>query len=167
MTISVRSIETRDIDDVLELNEAAIPAVNSLTRQEMLWFADNAACFRVALRKGSLAGFLIGLRPGLDYASRNYQWFCRRHADFGYVDRIVVAEAGRRLGIGSRLYADFAAALAGEVPVMTCEVNLSPPNPGSMAFHAREGFREVGRQHVEGGRKEVALMDKRLAHESH
>lgn len=164
MTVSIRSIESSDIDAVLALNESAVPAVNSLDRKEMRWFADHAPWYRVALREDRIVAFLIGLRPGLDYASDNYRWFCRHYPEFAYVDRVVVAEAGRRLGIGSRLYADFAAALDSEVPVMTCEVNLRPPNPSSLAFHEREGFRQVGRQETEGGAKEVALMEKRLVH---
>ena len=45
---------------------------------------------------------------------------------------------------------------------MTCEVNLRPPNPGSMAFHRAMGFDEVGTQNTEGGSKTVSLLVKRL-----
>jgi hypothetical protein len=35
--------------------------------------------------------------------------------------------------------------------VLTCEVNLRPPNEGSLRFHRRLGFREVGRQETPYG----------------
>ena len=30
------------------------------------------------------------------------------------------------------------------VPRITCEVNVEPPNPVSLKFHERRGFREIG-----------------------
>lgn len=151
-----------DLDDVLALNEAAVPNVNDLDREEMRWFAENAQYFRVAATGGDLAGFLIGLHPGLDYPSPNYQWFCARYPRFGYVDRVVVSPAARRRGVASQLYDDFASTLRGYVPLMTCEVNLRPANESSMAYHVRHGFKQVATQETEGGKKEVALMEKRL-----
>lgn len=68
--------------------------------------------------------------------------------------------AGR--GLGAVLYEDFAA--AGRrlgVPRLTCEVNLDPPNPGSLRFHERLGFVPVGIQ--EAGGKQVQLMARDLA----
>jgi predicted GNAT superfamily acetyltransferase len=41
---------------------------------------------------------------------------------------------------------------------VTCEVNLDPPNPRSLAFHERLGFREVGRQATKGGAFTVVLL---------
>jgi len=41
-------------------------------------------------------------------------------------------------------------------------VNLRPANPRSFAFHARQGFREVGRLEVSDGRF-VALLERELA----
>jgi predicted GNAT superfamily acetyltransferase len=38
------------------------------------------------------------------------------------------------------------------VPVIVCEFDIEPPNPASQRFHARQGFREVGRQSIEGGK---------------
>ena len=52
--------------------------------------------------------------------------------------------------------------LRGFAPVLTCEVNLRPPNEGSIAYHERHGFKRVGTQETEGGSKEVAMMEKRL-----
>jgi predicted GNAT superfamily acetyltransferase len=92
----------------------------------------------------------------------NYRWFCDRYDDFAYVDRIAVAAAGRRLGLASSLYDDFAAAMPSSVNVMTCEVNIRPPNAGSVLFHTRLGFREVGTLSSDDGSKKVSLLLKNL-----
>jgi hypothetical protein len=155
-------VTARDLAEVLELNEASVPHVSSVSAAEMRWFAEHAHYFRVVRNGESLAGFLIGLRPGLAYQSLNYRWFCEHYPDFGYVDRVAVATNARRLGVGSRLYEDFAATLRGEVDVMTCEVNLRPANESSMRYHEHLGFVQVGSQETEGGSKEVALLEKRL-----
>ena len=150
------------LEEIRALNEASVPAVNSLDLAQVRWFAEHATYFRVVRIDGQLAGFLIGLGPGLDYASPNYRWFCMKHELFGYVDRVAVAEDFRRLGIGSTLYDDYADTLRGQVPVMTCEVNIRPPNESSMAYHLQHGFVCVATQETEGGSKEVALMEKTL-----
>ena len=160
--MQITDVREVDLDDVLALNEAAVPHVNSLDRAALQWFARSAQYFRIATRDGALAGFLIGLQPGLDYASPNYRWFCARHRRFGYVDRVVVSPAARRNGIASQLYDNFASTLRGYVPLMTCEVNIRPSNESSMVYHERHGFVQVATQETEGGRKEVALMEKRL-----
>jgi predicted GNAT superfamily acetyltransferase len=160
--MQVEDVSATDLDEVLALNEASVPHVNSLTLRELQWFHEHAPYFRLIRHEGRVAGFLIGLGPGLDYASPNYQYFCARHEVFGYVDRVAVMHEAQRLGIASRLYEDYAAALRGFSPIMTCEVNLRPPNAGSLAYHERHGFRRVATQETENGHKEVALMEKRL-----
>jgi predicted GNAT superfamily acetyltransferase len=105
---------------------------------------------------GTPSGFMIAFGPGAAYESPNYRWFCARFPDFLYVDRIVVDAARRGSGLGRALYAA-AFEAAGERPVC-CEVNLRPPNPDSLAFHARIGLFEIGRQELDGGRKEVAML---------
>ena len=160
MQLSV--VTAADLEHVLALNETAVPHVNSIDLEQMRWFADNAYYFKIATIEGQLAGFLIGLRPGLDYRSENYRWFCDNYADFAYVDRVAVDEAARRFGVASALYEDFAASVKGVVPYMTCEVNLMPPNESSMRYHEQHGFRQVATQETEGGTKKVALLEKEL-----
>lgn len=156
--IELRTVEDADLEAVLRLNEAAVPAVNSVDLEQMRWFAANAACFTVATRNEQFAGFLIGMRPGTTYASPNYRWFCDNYDDFGYIDRIAIATDARRLGLATRLYRNFEAGLPPCVGVLTCEVNIVPPNESSMRFHEDYGFRRVGTQILDDGRKEVALM---------
>ena len=160
--MQISDVTPTDLDDVLRLNEASVPHVSSLDRTEMEWFANNAHYFRVASIDGTLAGFLIGLRPGLSYSSLNYRWFSENYDDFGYVDRVVVARSARRAGVASGLYDDFLDTLRGEVDVMTCEVNIRPANDSSMQYHEQHGFVQVGTQETEDGNKEVALLEKKL-----
>jgi predicted GNAT superfamily acetyltransferase len=116
----------------------------------------------VAAADQQVLAFLIGLRPGLDYHSPNYQWFCDRYGEFGYIDRVAVAATARRLGLATTMYRDFESSLPDAVPVMTCEVNLRPPNESSMRFHERSGFERVATQVIDNGAKEVALLAKVL-----
>jgi predicted GNAT superfamily acetyltransferase len=157
MAISISDVRTADLPEVLRLNEAEVPHVGAIDMRQLRWFAANADYFRTAWDGTRLAGFLIGLRPGSDYASPNYRWFCEHLDDFGYVDRVAIADDYRRRGVASRLYEDFSASLKG-VPAIACEVNIRPPNEASMRFHLALGFARVGTLASAGGEKEVALL---------
>lgn len=158
----IRDVEVADLDAVLRLNQSEVPHVGSVDIERMQFFADTAHYFRVAESDGDIAGFLIGLRPGTSYGSPNYRWFCDRYEEFAYVDRVAVAEFARRTGLATRLYDDFAAAMPASVPVMTCEVNLKPPNDSSLRFHERLGFRQVATLESDRGEKIVALLERPL-----
>jgi predicted GNAT superfamily acetyltransferase len=70
-----------------------------------------------------------------------------------------VAPDARARGAGSALYGHaFGYAASAAVPMLACEFDIEPANPVSARFHARFGFREVGRQSVAGGRKRVSLQ---------
>lgn len=160
MGLTLRDVEDSDLDAVLRLNELSVPAVSSIDLSQMRWFAAYAAYFRVVEHDNGVAAFLIGMRPGTDYASPNYRWFCDSYEDFGYIDRIAVADTARRQGLATMMYRDFDNSLPVEVKVMTCEVNIEPPNESSMRFHEEFGFERVASQTVDGGTKEVALLVK-------
>ena len=158
MPVELRPYVASDLAALVAINDAAAPAVPITPAAEL---AELIALSRLALvaDDGEPAGFLIALAPGRAYASENYAWFSARSGDFLYVDRIVLAPRLQGRGVGPRLYAavDEAARADGSTEV-TCEVNLRPPNPGSLAFHTRLGFVEVGRQETKGGTTEVALL---------
>ena len=162
MSFIIRDVATPDLDAVLTLNQSEVPHVGSVDLRQMRWFAAHATYFRIAVSNNRLAGFLVGLRPGTSYGSPNYRWFCERYPEFAYVDRVAVAGFARRAGLASLLYDDFASAMPDGVNVMTCEVNIEPPNDSSMHFHRRLGFRQVGSQFTEGGTKEVAMLLREL-----
>jgi predicted GNAT superfamily acetyltransferase len=151
-----------DAARLLDVNNAAVPNVNHADEADL---ADLIAMsdLTVALWDTELLGFVLTLPPGVGYGSDNYRWFSERYDEFVYVDRIVVAETARNRGIGVQLY-DLVIAHAAErgVPRVTCEVNLDPPNPGSLRFHKRLGFVEVG-EHVSGNSgHRVSLLAKEL-----
>jgi predicted GNAT superfamily acetyltransferase len=154
----IRPYAPADLGAVVAINDGAYPAVPITPADEI---AALVAASRLALvvDDGEVAGFLIALAAGREYASENYAWFSARSDDFLYVDRIVLAPRLQGQGVGPRLYAAVEdAARADGATEITCEVNVRPPNPGSLAFHARLGFIEVGRQQTKGGTTEVALL---------
>jgi predicted GNAT superfamily acetyltransferase len=159
--MQILEIEPKDYDAVLALNEESVPHVNLIDASELRWFEVNAASALVARIDDRLAGFLIGLRPGAEYASPNYRWFCDNYDDFAYIDRVIVSAWARRQGVAEALYAAFGSSQS-DASVMTCEVNIRPSNEGSMLFHERMGFRQVHSQEIDGGQKEVALMEKKI-----
>lgn len=158
MPVILRPYAPADLDALVAINDGAHPAVPITPAAEL---AELISMSRLAVvaDDGAVAGFVVALAPGQPYASENYTWFSARSHDFLYVDRIVLAPRLQGQGIGPRLYAavDDAARADGATEV-TCEVNVRPPNPGSLAFHARLGFVEVGRQQTKGGANEVALL---------
>ena len=157
--MQIRAAERADYAAVLAMNEDALPHVSSLTESEFSVLAGQCFYFGIAWVDGAVAGSLMALRPGEDYRSLNYRWFSDRYASFVYIDRIVVAPQFNGLGIGRALYADVERAARDTAPILTCEVNLDPPNPGSLAFHKKLGFAEVGQLLADEG-KLVSLMVK-------
>jgi predicted GNAT superfamily acetyltransferase len=165
--IKVRDAVAADHAAVLALNNSATPHVNELSDDEFAWLTSHADYFRVAEDASGLTAFVIALRPGLEYWSLNYRWFSDRGGEFLYLDRIVVDERARGTGVGRAMYDDLDRFAAGRWPCITLEVNLMPPNPGSLAFHERMGFKQVGVRREEGGTKAVALMQRAVPSTPH
>lgn len=154
-----RDATAADFPAILALNEAFVSVLSPLDHERLARLHAQAAWHRVIERAGRVEAFLLALREGADYDSPNYRWFAQRHARFLYVDRVVVAGNIQTRGAGSRLYRDLhVLAQRDDVPLITCEFDVEPPNPASARFHARLGFREVGRQQLDGGRKTVSLQ---------
>lgn len=159
--ITVQPIDDAiDLRRVAALNDAEVPRVSPLGLagvRRLLPKCDLALAATDGA--GTIAGFVFAVAPGSDYDSVNYRYFEDRGTDHLYVDRVVVGPAFRRQGIAGQLY-DAVAARARETgrAEVTCEVNVSPPNPGSEVFHERRGFVEVGRQATTGGTLTVALL---------
>lgn len=163
MNYSIRNATIKDLDKVLTLNESVVPHVNSISLSDMHDFLEKAVYFRVACDEDNrIVAFLIGLDPNTRYESLNYRWFCSHFDEFAYIDRIAVATNAQRLGIAEALYSDLADRASDWARQLVCEVNLRPANPGSMAFHQRLGFNQVGTQETLNGSKKVAFLLKKL-----
>ncbi|HEY0300052.1 MAG TPA: GNAT family N-acetyltransferase [Rhizomicrobium sp.] len=158
-----RDATRADWPAILALNRADVQFLSPLGEARLARLAAAACCLRVIETEGAVAAFLLGFAKGADYDSPNFLWFDVRLDAFLYVDRIVVAPAARGRGLAGRLYDDFeSAARVRGIPRIVCEVNADPPNPVSLAFHARRGFREVGRIPYGPG-KTVSLLQHDLA----
>lgn len=158
----LRPVTDADISRLVTLNNSAIPAVPDTPAVAMAELVDVASLALVAVDPEAPAvplGFVVALEGGEDWPGENYAWFEERGLDHLYVDRIVVGEGARGRGIGKLFYdAVFDAARTAGHEVVTCEVNLNPPNPGSMRFHGRLGFEERGQQLTKGGDVLVAKL---------
>ena len=159
-TVSLRAIEATDLRPVAVLNDREVPRVSPLGVDGLRAQLPRCDLASVAVDDvGVIVGFVLALAPGADYRSLNYQWFESRGSNGLYVDRIVVAASHRRRGIAGKLYdaVETRARETGRTEI-TCEVNVRPPNPSSMVFHERRGFRELGRQDTTGGTLTVAML---------
>lgn len=151
-----------DLPEALVLNNGAVPALSELTADELARLVADSQ-YALAVRHGDrLAGFCITFLPGADYPSPNYCWFANRYASFSYLDRIVVHESLRGRGAGAAMYDEIEQRIAGALPWLLCEVNVRPLNAGSLRFHHRIGFVEVGQQNTSDGDKRVSLLAKPL-----
>jgi len=143
---------------ILSLNEESVHFLSPMDHAALAKWAEAACYLRVVESDGQVGAFLLGFRKGADYDSPNFLWFNDRFDDFVYVDRVVVSPLFRGQGFADKLYDDFEAfARARAIPRVTCEVNVAPPNPVSLKFHARRGFVEVG-QRPYGPNKTVSLL---------
>lgn len=161
--MNLRDANLDDLRTVTAINNASAEELTFETLAGMRWYLSAAPVFRVVEddEDGALAGFLIGFRRGDDYHSENLAWFeARSDEDFAYVDRVAVSEAFRGRGVGRLLYEDFEGwARRASIPRLTCEVNTRPRNEGSLAFHARMGWRGVEERQTAYGPR-VLMMEK-------
>ena len=156
--MNIRETVAADLPAALDLNNRNDPAINSLDAPEIERLLGMAALALTAEVDGEFAGFCITFPPGVDYASLNYGWFSRNFDDFVYLDRIAVDTAYRRLGIGRAFYSHIVERFTGVFQYLLCEVNVRPRNETSLQFHDSIGFREVGQQDTDGGKKTVSLL---------
>ena len=157
-----RLFKATDIDSALELNNANSPAVGEIDRSQLEFLIEHSL-YSFAIGTEQLQAFCITFAPGAPYTSANYQWFSRKYPDFVYLDRIVVKENMRNQKLGEKLYSAVEQRMLKDrcAPILTCEVNLNPPNLGSIRFHKRIGFSEVGQQESKPGHT-VSLLAKTI-----
>jgi predicted GNAT superfamily acetyltransferase len=96
--------------------------------------------------QGEVCAFCIAFDPGAPNAGDNHRWFAERYESFVYLDRIAIDSNHQNRGLGALLYQSVERHMlaSADHSLLCCEVNLEPPNPGSLRFHHRIGFIEVG-----------------------
>lgn len=165
ISLALRPVRGPDISRLVELNNDAAPAVPLETQESMAALLEVSAW--AALVEGpehKPIAAVITVATGADYASENYEYFERRFNHHLYIDRVFVDRDHRSAGIGKMLYrAVEDEARRRGATVVTCEVNLEPPNPKSLAFHHREGFQDLDTQATKGGSVVVQLLAKEIS----
>ena len=152
---ALRAATDDDLPWLGALNNAFAAEVNALSPDDVAALIAVAAWVRIA----DDAAFLLALSEATPVQGPNHAWFVARELRFLYVDRVVVAAAAQGRGLGRALYDDLAQA-AGDRP-LCCEVNLAPPNPASLAFHARLGFAPCGEARDPRNGKRVQYLIRR------
>jgi uncharacterized protein len=148
------------IDAILALNAAHEVETGPLDRATLTEMLSEA--FHSATEAAGSDGFLIAFDQDAGYDSVNFLWFQTRYNRFVYVDRIIVAAHARGRGLARTFYDGlFGKARAAGHSRVVCEVNLDPPNPGSLAFHDALGFTEVGQATLPNG-KTVSYQERVL-----
>ena len=159
----LRAVTQEDHPALLALNNAHAAELNfeDPARFERLL---AAAVFSAAIGPlGDPDAFLLAFDDRTPEQGPNHAWFLARHPRFLYVDRVCVAPRARGRGLARALYAGvFEAARAAGMPLVCCEVNTEPPNPGSDAFHAALGFVEVARRVLEDRGKAVRYLERQV-----
>lgn len=162
MTLVIRDVREHELDSVLALNNAVGRSILALDSARIHWFFAHASYFRVAEVDGVIAGFLMAMRETAAYSSPNFLWFRERYPEFIYIDRIVIAEPYRGLGLGRIFYSDVTSYAEVRVPLLTCEVFLEPRDDVAVLFHGTYGFNEVGQHVMPGVERPVSLLAKSL-----
>ena len=156
----IRPIVPSDFLKVLEINNSNVPALSELTLEKLQYLVERSL-HALVVEHHTPVGFCITFAPNATYDSLNYLWFCERYEQFVYLDRIACTSQTQGMGLGKLLYQHIEQLMREsrlEYP-LCCEVNLEPPNPGSLRFHQSIGFVEVG-QRQSGDLYRVALLAK-------
>jgi predicted GNAT superfamily acetyltransferase len=90
-------------EELLRVNNANARDTSLLTREK---FDRMIGLARVATFIESGPAFLLAFEQNDDYDGAHFLWFRSRFDRFLYIDRIVVAQGHRRLGVGHMLYVD-------------------------------------------------------------
>jgi predicted GNAT superfamily acetyltransferase len=160
----VRNIESADLTQVIAINNANTPGVSELTLSELETDITNCLhALAINNEHGEVCAFCITFTPDAPAAGVNHRWFAERYASFVYLDRIAIDPTYQNLGLGVLLYQSVEQQMidSAQHSLLCCEVNLEPPNPGSLRFHHRIGFTEVG-QHSPQQDYLVSMLSKNL-----
>lgn len=147
-------------------DETAVLAMNRLAEQvtsplDPARLADLFAVSdlkQVAELDGEVVGFVLAIADDKPFENQNYRWFTERMKHFIYIDRVIVSPACRGQGVGREFYAAvFDAACQSGITKVCAEMDLEPPNRGSLQFHRALGFIEIGTR-TAASRKRLSMQ---------
>lgn len=143
----------KDTGAIVALNDAVVAVTSPMDAARFETLHALCSFCTVVERGAEVIGFILAMQNGAAYDNGNFQWFADRLNRFVYIDRIVLGEAARGLGLGTKLYDHLAdqAQRQGSL-IMAAEMDLVPANPGSIAFHRKYGFVEIGTRALESGK---------------
>ncbi|MEO1042106.1 MAG: GNAT family N-acetyltransferase [Pseudomonadota bacterium] len=155
------AIKDQHLDAVLQLNNDHAQETSELDHAGLRGLVE-ASFLALQVEEGA-GGFLLAVNQDALYDSPNFLWFRERYERFIYVDRIIVSSDQRGKGYARRFYeALFEKARMAGYAMVTCEVNISPPNPASDAFHQQMGFIDVGQAELLEREKKVRYLIKTI-----
>lgn len=147
----LRAITSDDVPALLALNNAHAAELSWQTPEQFGALIQQACWARTA---GHADGLLIALDQDATYDNPNFAWMSARFERFVYIDRVVVARHAQGRGLAGALYRELqvhARGLGHER--LVCEINLDPPNPGSVAFHQTQGFGQISSADLPDGKR--------------
>jgi len=149
--------------DILALNQSEVQYTSPMNLERLKLLDSLSSYHRIAMINSQAAGFILVMKDHAAYENDNFNWFSLRYDNFLYIDRIVVGKEYQGCGVGLLLYKDlFSFARQEKIKIITCEININPPNERSLVFHHKLGFREVGSQFVDHKKKQVSMQVKLL-----
>lgn len=158
-TINIRKTEALDYPKIIQLNENAVQHTSIMDLNRLAELDALSNYHKVIVVDDVVAGFLLAMRENAAYANENFSFFSSKYDTFLYIDRIVIDAEYAGLKLGTLLYNDlFDYARNNGVSVLTCEYNIEPPNEPSRRFHDKYGFKEIGTQWLDAGKKRVSLQ---------
>ncbi len=148
---------------ILKYNEDLVHFLSPMDLENLREMDKELLLHKVVVEDDKVLGFLMAFEENANYDNENFLWFRERMEKFIYIDRIVIPDENQGRGIGKLLY-DFIFEFgkAEGYDLVTCEIDIKPPNETSLKFHEKMGFKEKGRQVLSGGKKEVSLQAKTL-----
>ena len=153
-----------DLPQVRKLNNKHIAAVGEVSAKKYKYLFKIAHHAFVIKDQDQVVAFYLTVGADLDYKSKNYLFHANQgYVGFIYMDRIVVDDNYQNMKIGTKLYAHLENEMKREkLGVLCAEVNLVPPNPGSIRFHKRLGFKIMKHAHEHEPGYVVDFMAKEL-----
>ncbi|MDP1931523.1 MAG: GNAT family N-acetyltransferase [Gammaproteobacteria bacterium] len=87
---------------------------------------------------------MLGISAGKGGENFGYQWFMARFDSFLYIDRVVVHDECRRLGLAIEFYHEAVHwCRARGIEHIVCQIHDRPPNPVAHALHDKLGFTAI------------------------